>query len=80
MKIVIIAFGVLIFMLVYLVPQFSALFESNGAELPALTLAVMGVSNFIQHNWIILLIGTLTFLFVFYEYILTFKNLEKQYK
>ena len=65
--VLIIAIGVLIFMLVYLVPQFSALFESNGAELPALTLAVMGVSNFIQHNWIILLIGTLTFLFVFYE-------------
>ena len=65
--VLIIAIGVLVFMLVYLVPQFSALFESNGAELPALTLAVMGVSNFIQHNWIILLIGTLIFIFVFYE-------------
>ena len=65
--VLVIAIGVLVFMLVYLVPQFSALFESNGAELPALTLAVMGVSNFIQHNWIILLIGTLIFIFVFYE-------------
>ena len=43
-----IAFGVLIFMLTYLVPQFSALFESNGAELPALTKFIVGVSDFIN--------------------------------
>ena len=31
------AFGVLIFMLTYLVPQFSSMFEEQGASLPALT-------------------------------------------
>jgi type IV pilus assembly protein PilC len=51
-----IAIGVLIFMLTYLVPQFSSLFEANGATLPALTLAVMGVSQFIQANWVLILL------------------------
>ena len=62
-----IAFGVLIFMLTYLVPQFNSLFESNGATLPPLTLAVMAVSNFIQNNWIILIIGAVVFIITFYE-------------
>ena len=62
-----IAFGVLIFMLTYLVPQFNSLFESNGAKLPALTLAVMAVSNFIQEYWLYLIIGVLIVVFVFIQ-------------
>lgn len=62
-----IAFGVLIFMLTYLVPQFNSLFESNGAKLPALTLAVMAVSNFIQEYWLYLIIGVLVVVFVFIQ-------------
>lgn len=65
--VLVIAFGVLIFMLTYLVPQFSSLFEANGAELPALTKAVMGISGFIQNYWIILLIALILIIFVFYE-------------
>ena len=65
--VLVIAIGVLVFMLVYLVPQFSSLFESNGAELPALTKAVMGVSGFIQNNWLVLIISILVVVFVFYE-------------
>ncbi|MBR5369686.1 MAG: type II secretion system F family protein [Bacilli bacterium] len=65
--VLLIAFGVLIFMLTYLVPQFNSLFESNGAKLPALTLAVMAVSNFIQAYWLYLIIGAVIFLIVFYE-------------
>ena len=65
--VLIIAIGVLVFMLVYLVPQFSSLFESNGAELPVLTKVVMAISEFIQHNWIILVVGIAVIVFVFYE-------------
>ena len=72
--VLLIAFGVLIFMLTYLVPQFSALFESNGAKLPALTLAVMAVSNFLQQYWLFLLIGTIIFIIVFYE---CYKKIQK---
>lgn len=65
--VLLIAFGVLIFMLTYLVPQFSSLFEDNGAELPRLTLIVLGLSDFIKFNWYWLLIGIAAFVFTFYE-------------
>lgn len=54
--VLIIAFGVLIFMLTYLVPQFSSMFEDNGAKMPALTLAILAVSDFIKANWLILIV------------------------
>ena len=50
------AFGVLIFMLTYLVPQFTAMFEENGAELPALTKAIVAISDFIRAKWYVLVI------------------------
>lgn len=62
-----IAFGVLIFMLTYLVPQFSAMFEENGAKMPALTLAILALSDFIQENWIFLLIGVIAFVVIFIQ-------------
>ena len=62
-----IAFGVLIFMLTYLVPQFSSMFEENGAKLPALTLAIMGISNFIKNYWYLLIIGIVGFIFIFMQ-------------
>ncbi len=49
-----IAFGVLIFMLTYLVPQFQSMFEDNGAELPTMTKIILGISKFIQNEWLIL--------------------------
>ncbi len=62
-----IAICVLIFMLTYLVPQFSALFEDNGAELPALTLFILRVSDFVKNNWFWLLFGIAVLIFTFYE-------------
>ena len=62
-----IAFGVLIFMLTYLVPQFSSMFEENGAELPALTATILKVSDFIKTKWYIILIVVLAIAFIFYE-------------
>ena len=44
--VLVIAFGVLIFMLTYLVPQFSAMFADNGAELPALTKFILNQIRF----------------------------------
>ena len=62
-----IAFGVLIFMLTYLVPQFSSMFEENGAQLPALTLAIMAISNFIKSYWYLLIIGIVALVFLFLQ-------------
>lgn len=58
-------FGVLIFMLVYLVPQFSSMFEANDAKLPNITLTVLGVSNFVQEYWLWLILGIVAFVLLF---------------
>lgn len=51
-----IAVAVLIFMLTYLVPQFTQMFEENGQELPALTKMIVNVSAFIRERWYVIII------------------------
>ena len=72
-----IAFGVLIFMLVYLVPQFSGMYADNDATMPALTLAILSISDFIQANWIILILCAVAVVVVFlylFKNVLSFKT------
>ena len=64
--VLLIAFGVLIFMLTYLVPQFTAMFEENGATLPTLTQGIINVSSFIRNYWYFLLIGLISLGITFY--------------
>ncbi len=44
------AAGTVTFLMVFVVPGFSAMFESNGQELPGITQFVINVSNFMQDN------------------------------
>ena len=70
-------FGVLIFMLVYLVPQFSSMFEANDAKLPEITLTVLGISNFVQNYWFWLILAIVTFILLFmylYKKVISFKT------
>lgn len=72
-----IAFGVLIFMLTYLVPQFSGLFASNDATMPALTLAILSISDFLKANYIILIVCTLLAIGIFvylYKKVISFRT------
>lgn len=65
--VLLIALGVLVFMLTYLVPQFTSLFESNGATLPALTQFIISVSDFIKEKWYLILIIGFCLIFGIYE-------------
>ena len=69
-----IAIGVLIFMLTYLVPQFTTMFEEQGAELPALTKTIVAVSNFIKTKWWLLLLIITAVVVTFY---LCFTKIQK---
>lgn len=72
-----IALGVLVFMLVYLVPQFASMFESQDAKLPAITLIVLGVSDFIQTNWMFLIGGVVAIILIFrylFKHVQSFKK------
>jgi len=46
-----IAFIVTVILLIFVVPQFEQVFAGFGAELPAFTLFVIGISEFMQANW-----------------------------
>ena len=62
-----IAIGVLIFMLTYLVPQFSSMFKDNGASLPALTSMILQISEIIKTKWYIIILVIVVCVFIFYE-------------
>ena len=49
--VLIVAFIVTLILLVFVVPQFEELFESFGADLPALTQFVINLSEFMQQWW-----------------------------
>ena len=39
-------------LLIFVVPQFAEIFGNMGAELPAFTLFVLGISDFMQDYWL----------------------------
>lgn len=53
-------------LLLFVVPQFEEIFKSFGADLPAFTQMVIGLSRFLQHSWYFFFfgIGAAIFLFV----------------
>ena len=75
--VLVIAFAVLIFMLVFLVPQFSGMYAGYDATMPALTLAILDISDFIQNNWIVLVVCIAVVIIIFmylYKHVITFKT------
>jgi type IV pilus assembly protein PilC len=68
MVIIVIAFGITVFLLLFIVPKFEEMFSSFGATLPGITLFVLGISKFVQ-NQILSIIGTIVGLITGYKYI-----------
>jgi type IV pilus assembly protein PilC len=65
--VVIVALSVAAILLIKVVPQFAALFASFNAKLPAFTLLVISISNFVVHYALLIaiLIGATISLFIF---------------
>jgi len=53
----VLAFGVTIFLLTYILPKFTPLFKSKGTELPAPTMIMMAVSDVMLGYWYLWLLG-----------------------
>jgi len=53
----IVSIAILTFIMLYVVPQFVGIYDQLGSELPFITKAVIGVSNFVQENILFLLGG-----------------------
>ena len=50
-SVIVVAFGVLTVIMIFVIPSFKEVFTSFGAELPAPTLVVMAMSDFFIHYW-----------------------------
>lgn len=59
------AIAVLTFVITYIVPSFTSMYESTGADLPALTIAIMDISDFITTNWLYILLVIFGIILVF---------------
>lgn len=64
-SVLVVAFVVTAILLIFVVPQFQQVFSSFGAELPAMTLFVIALSEFMQAYWwvFVLTIGVLIWTF-----------------
>lgn len=69
-----IAVVVVIVMLVFVIPRYMDMFEQLGTELPAITLAVVGLSNFIKNNWYILVPAIVGIVFALKAYAKTYSG------
>lgn len=69
MAVLVIAFLVTAGLLIFVVPQFQSLFSSFGANLPALTLGVISLSNFFQAYWYIIFgaLGGAIYTFIYFR-------------
>ncbi len=63
--IVTVAFVVVAFLMIFVIPAFATMFEGGGKELPGPTQIVMNVSSFFRNQWWVMLGGAVTFFFVF---------------
>ena len=63
-------------LLIFVVPQFQDIFNGFGAELPGFTLMVIGISEFMQEYWWIILIVIIAAGFAYKEALLKSKKLR----
>src|SRR5210317_2175410 len=55
---VVMAIGIISFMLATVVPKIVGVFENTSAELPALTTGLIATSDFLRNYWLLLIIAT----------------------
>jgi type IV pilus assembly protein PilC len=66
-SVVVVAFIVTVILLVKVVPQFEAMFSNFGAELPIFTQFVVGISEWMQEYWLIVIVCIAAAVYVFKE-------------
>ena len=67
------AIAVLVYIMVFVVPQFVDIYGSLGTTLPPITIAILNVSNFLKKNLLMLGIGLLVFIIIF---VILFKTIK----
>ncbi|WP_342630808.1 type II secretion system F family protein [Marinobacter alkaliphilus] len=65
--VIVVAIVVTAILLVKVVPQFETLFEGFGADLPVFTQFIIGISEWMQKWWFVVLLGIIGTIFLFKE-------------
>ena len=65
--VIVVAIVVTAILLIKVVPQFAETFRSFGSDLPAFTLFVLHISNFVQDWWFVILLMIVAAIFLFRE-------------
>jgi len=73
-SVIVIAVIVTSILLIFVVPQFQDIFSGFGAELPSFTLMVIGISEFLQEYWWIILIALIAFGYIYKEALIRSKK------
>ena len=77
MFIFIVAIGMVGFLITFVVPKITGIFEDTGQELPSITQFVLGVSDFLSEHYIVLMLGIVGLIIMFksaYKYIYSFRR------
>ena len=61
----VVAMGMTGFLISFVVPKITGIFQDTGQELPKVTQFVLGLSDFLSHYWMALLIGFIIFIVLF---------------
>jgi type IV pilus assembly protein PilC len=69
-----VSMGAVAVMLIFVVPTFAQMFEEMDKELPAITIKVMGISDFLRENWTSLFGGIAVAIFAFKRWLKTEKG------
>lgn len=67
------AIAAVIFIMVFVVPQFVAMFQENNAELPGITLTIISISDFLSNNFVYLILGLIL---IIIAVVWSFKNVQ----
>ncbi|HTD10835.1 MAG TPA: type II secretion system F family protein [Steroidobacteraceae bacterium] len=59
---------VTVVLLIFVIPEFESLYKGFGADLPAFTQFVIGISRFVQHNGVYLLVVVAAIFFAFFYF------------
>lgn len=73
-----VAIGMTAFLIAFVVPKITEIFEDTGQELPPITQFVLGLSDFLTSHYVALIVGTLLFIILFkvlYEKVSAFHRL-----
>ena len=65
------ALGVLTFVILWVVPSFTSMYDATGADLPAITKAVMNISDFLDKNILYIALGIIIFVIIM---VILYKN------